>query len=119
MSKAAQVRDALLGKGLYYSVEELAFLTDDYLTKVQKEAVEITHEKVLGQLQPMGHVWNGNHWHDGTENGVRYWYWEDKIGSQCGRERTWKYRVNTGDSVVRKGNCPQGYAWFEMILNYP
>jgi hypothetical protein len=56
----------------------------------------------------------GNHFERKKIEGIEYWFWEDKIGSQCGRERKWKYRVQVGDTVVPKGKCPEGYEYHEM-----
>ena len=45
-------------------------------------------------------------------NGV--WFWDDTVGSQCGRDRTWTYTPVPGASVRQAGICPQGYPWYEM-----
>lgn len=55
-----------------------------------------------------------NHFERKKEGGVEYWYWEDKVGSQCGRDRKWKYTVKTGDTYVEKGICPQGYKYYQI-----
>lgn len=45
---------------------------------------------------------------------IEYWFWEDKIGSQCGRERKWKYKVEIGDTYSEKGVCPEGFKYYEI-----
>ncbi|WKN33782.1 hypothetical protein PZB74_10645 [Porifericola rhodea] len=59
---------------------------------------------------------SGNHFERKKIDGEEYWFWEDKVGSQCGRERKWKYKVQVGDSYVQQETCPQGYVWYE--INY-
>jgi hypothetical protein len=62
-------------------------------------------------------VRSGNHFEMKTEGGKQLWYWEDAVGSQCGRARKWRYEVQQGDSVREMGTCPQGYAWSEMTIS--
>lgn len=62
--------------------------------------------------------WSGNHFVMTKENGIPVWYWEDKVGSQCGRERKWRYEVQKGDSVnIEAGVCPSGDTWSEMEIS--
>ncbi|MGU3543375.1 hypothetical protein [Methylobacterium sp. A52T] len=53
-----------------------------------------------------------------TEAGKQVWYWQDSVGSQCGRDRKWRYEVQAGDTVQPDlGQCPQGYAWQEVTIS--
>ncbi len=62
--------------------------------------------------------WSGNHFSKTTEKGKAVWYWEDKVGSQCGRERKWRYEVQVGDIVnPEAGTCPSGDKWCEMEIS--
>lgn len=61
---------------------------------------------------------SGNHFKSKTEDGKQVWYWEDSAGSQCGRERKWRYEVKAGDTVKPEaGTCEQGYKWVEMDIS--
>lgn len=63
-------------------------------------------------------VRTGNHFEKKTENGKQVWYWEDAAGSQCGRDRKWRYEVQAGDQVrPDAGQCPQGYPWVELTIS--
>jgi hypothetical protein len=53
-----------------------------------------------------------------TEDGKQIWYWEDKVGSQCGTDRKWRYEVQIGDTVNKEaGTCPDGKKWAEMTIS--
>ena len=53
-----------------------------------------------------------------TESGKSIWYWQDKVGSMCGTDRTWRYEVQQGDVVDRDaGTCPTGEKWSEMNIS--
>ncbi len=54
-----------------------------------------------------------NHFERKKVEGIEHWFWEDKIGNQCGRERKWKYKVQIGEPILRK-EFPQGYKYYEI-----
>ncbi|PUB13712.1 hypothetical protein DFP92_107173 [Yoonia sediminilitoris] len=63
-------------------------------------------------------VRTGSNFEMKTENGKQVWYWTDKVGSQCGSDRKWRYEVQVGDSVRRDaGTCPDGSKWAEMTIS--
>jgi hypothetical protein len=85
--------------------------------QVVAELTQETLEKGIGASSPikgdasiLSGTYSGNNFR--AAGGV--WYWEDTVGSQCGRTRTWNYRVQPGSTVREAGRCPQGYPWFEM-----
>lgn len=100
-------------------MKSLGVFSSAHLDSLQQEDIDQVSKAVPlptgsweGDAKPMGSTWTGNNFRiiSGT------WYWDDKPGSQCGRDRTWKYTPATGASYRQAGTCPQGYAWFEMYV---
>ena len=52
------------------------------------------------------------------ESGKEIWYWENKVGSQCGTDRRWRYEVQIGDIVnTVAGTCLDGKKWAKMTIS--
>lgn len=94
-----------------FSTEHLSSLTQEDIDNISS-AVEIPNGAWKDDIKPLASIWSGNNFR--IVSGV--WYWNDKIGSQCGRDRTWQYTPRPGASYRQAGTCPQGYAWFEMNI---
>ena len=83
----------------------LAYIDDDFLAK----RAEVIRSGQARSVLPG--TYTGNHF---VKVG-REWSWEDKVGSQCGRKRVWKYTAESGSSVREVASCPEGYPWVEII----
>ncbi|MCE5200697.1 MAG: hypothetical protein ABFD54_01660 [Armatimonadota bacterium] len=115
-SKADEVRSMMRATGIF-SEEELELITDDVISDAEENAVELTDENTTGIYKPASQIWSGNNLIVKNEGGKAVWYWQDKVGSQCGRERWWKYFVRTNDSYAEGGKCPQGgYTWYRLDI---
>lgn len=104
MAKAAEVIAAMRNIG-GFSEKELAGITDESVAQMEKEARELPKGVYPEDMKPFSRIWTGNNFR--IVNGV--WWWQGQPGSQCGRQRWWKYPVRVGDSYAVGGNCAQGY----------
>ena len=95
-----------------FSEEELSLITQDVIDDGVKNAEWLPVGNWPEDARPMGSWWSGNHFR--IVSGI--WYWDDKVGSQCGRDRTWKYKPSPGASYQRENKCPQGYYWYKMWI---
>ncbi|MFN2455791.1 MAG: hypothetical protein ABR577_16395 [Pyrinomonadaceae bacterium] len=110
-SKADQVKESMRATG-QFSDDELKAITDDSINEAEKNAQSVPIGSYPADARPAYTTWSGNNFQ--IISGV--WYWQDKIGSQCGRDRWWKYTPAVGASYQQKGSCPQGYVWYEMHI---
>jgi hypothetical protein len=76
--------------------------------KLKKNAQSLPEGNYPEGARPAFTTWSGNNFQ--IVSG--FWYWQDKIGSQCGRDRWWKYQPAVGASY----QGPQGYVWYEMNI---
>jgi hypothetical protein len=125
MSDSKAAKDALMSEKIYSNISQLEFLTNEHIKMMRVEATEVIsgmepedHKGRPESAVTGEHIWQGNHFYKTIEGGVPYWYWESTPGSQCGRTKKWRYKVNAGDTVGEAASCPQGYPWFEMKLHY-
>ena len=96
-----------------FSKEHLDSITQEVIDNGIKNARNLPEGNWPEGEKPLGTNWSGNNFR--IVNGI--WHWDDKIGSMCGRERTWQYRPSPGATYRQTNNkCPQGYVWFEMYI---
>lgn len=95
-----------------FSREALDEITQEVIDDGIKNAVELPPIQWPLNVRPMCSIYDGNRFR--IVNGM--WYWEDKVGSMCGRERTWKWKPKPGGAFRQVGKCPQGYVWYEIFI---
>ena len=108
MSTVEEVRNLMRVTG-QFSSDALDGLTQETIDNGVKNAKPIPSSKNDAHVLS---TWNGNNFRIVSGK----WYWDDKPGSQCGRDRTWEYTPKPGASYREAGRCPQGYPWFEMQI---
>lgn len=115
---AEKIKNGMLVMGLVEKIEDLDWLTDEYMAEKAKVEQEYPTTKDEAGLIRSAKDY-GNHFY--TSNNGKRWHWEsgENITGgnlNCGRTKSWYYDVKQGDWYVVRGKCSAGYDWYEFDI---